>query len=80
MCVWILIYRDSPHLQEDLSELSSNLHQRVQVATVWGDAHGLEVVGFEFLLFPVSSESSEKIRQVRSVGLKEKATADSTSY
>ena len=56
-------YRDSPHLQEDLSELSSNLHQRVQVATVGGDAHGLKVVGFEFLLFPVASESRKKKRR-----------------
>lgn len=49
-------YSYSPHLQEDLPELCSHLHQRVQVATVRGHAHGLKVVGLKFLLFPAATE------------------------
>lgn len=65
VCVWYGsfhcdVYSHSPHLQEDLPELCSHLHQRVQVATVRGHAEGLKVVGLEFLLSPAATETQHK--------------------
>lgn len=37
----------SPHLQKDLPELRADLEQRMQVAAVWEDATGQEVVWLE---------------------------------
>lgn len=37
----------SPHLQEDLPELRADLEQRVQVAAIWEDAMGQEIVRLE---------------------------------
>lgn len=48
----------SPHFQEDLPELRSHLHQRVQVAAVGGHAQSLKVVRLELLLFPAATEMS----------------------
>lgn len=50
----------SPHLQEDLPELCSHLHQRMQVATVRGHTHGIKVVGFKFLLFPAAPAAQQE--------------------
>lgn len=54
-------YSNLPHLQEDLPELCSHLHQRVQVATVRSHTKGLEVVWLKFLLFPAAAETQHKL-------------------
>lgn len=61
-CVRGFFHHYSPHLQEDLPELCSNLHQRVQVATVWGHTHSFKVIGLEFLLFPVPTMTRQEQR------------------
>ena len=53
----------SPHLQEDLPELCSHLHQRMQVTTVGGHAQGVKVVGFKLLLFPVAPAAQKELLQ-----------------
>lgn len=50
----------SPHLQEDLSELCSHLHQWVQVTRVWCYTHGVKVVWFKCLVFPVTPVTQHK--------------------
>ena len=47
---------DSPHLQEDLSELGADLQQGVQVARLGGHTEGLKVIRLEGLLLPAPAK------------------------
>lgn len=52
----------SPHLQEDLPELRADLEERVQVAAVWEDAMGQEVVRLEGPVPPGAAVKGCRVR------------------
>lgn len=50
----------SPHFEEDLSVLSPDFEQRMQMAAGWRHSKGTQVVGLEAFLFPGAPAESEK--------------------
>lgn len=58
---------DRPHLEEDLSELRPDLHERMQVTAFWSNAHRFKVIRLKLLFLPAPTEKkhSEKRKKSR---------------